>query len=241
MIKISPVFLILIALVSCSSMPEVIPGKGAVYGTITAESHKDVIAKAKGGGDIYGGIYGDNGKVVFTEQMVNYEKLKELFVCVLDPSFSGGNDHLLIANNEKMSHRSMAIAKDDRLWVQNNSSRTLTFFIAGGDDEIQVYSPIKPGERSVIIVQQEGELELGSDENESLMTTLLSRRGLVGQQHSSGDKYSVENLNPGQYKILFWFWRLGFVEKTIFIKAGENIELNQILSVDRILQSKNET
>ncbi len=238
MIKIFPVILILISLASCSSGPELKPGKGAIYGTVTAESHKDIIAKASKDND---GFYGGDGRVVFTEQMVNYEKLKELFVCILDSSFSGGNDHLLVANNKRMSHRSLAIAKGDRLWVQNNSSSTLTFFIAGRDDEIQVYSPIKPGERSMITVQQEGELELGSDENESLMTTLLSRRGLIGQQHSSGDKYSVENLNPGQYKILFWFWRLGYVEKTIIVKAGENIEVNQILSVDKILQSKNET
>lgn len=238
MTKFYPIFLILISLVSCSSGPEIIPGKGAIYGTISAESHKDIIAKASKDND---GFYGGDGRVVFTEQMVNYEKLKELFVCVLNPTFSGGNDHLLIASNEKMSQRSLAIAKGDKLWVQNNSSKTLTFFIAGRGDDIQVYSPTKPGERSVITVQQEGELELGSDENESLMTTLLSRRGLVGQQHSSGDNYLVENLNPGQYQILFWFWRLGFVEKTIFIKAGENIEINQILSVDKIMQSKNET
>lgn len=238
MMKIFPIFLILIIFASCSSAPEITPGKGTIYGTISAESHKDIIAKASKDND---GFYGGDGKVVFNEQMVNYEKLKELFVCVLDPAFLGGNDHLLMASNEKISQRSLAIAKGDRLWVQNNSSKTLTFFIAGVGDDIQVYSPTKPGERSVITVQQEGELELGSDENESLMTTLLSRKGLVGQQHSSGDKYSVENLNPGQYKIIFWFWRLGFVEKTIFIKAGENIELNQILSVDKIMQSKNET
>lgn len=235
--KIYPVILILVSLVSCSSGPEVIPGKGAVYGTITAESHKDVIAKASRSG---GGFY-DDGKVVFSDLMVNYEKLKELFVCVLDPSFSGGNNHLLIANNENMSQRSLALAKGDRLTIQNNSSQTLTFFIAGGEDDIQVFSPAKPGKRSVITVQMEGELELGSDENESLTTILLSRRGLVGQQHSSGDNYSFENLSPGQYKILYWFWRLGFVEKTIYIKEGENIEINQILSVDKIMQSKNET
>ncbi|MZH02515.1 MAG: hypothetical protein F3745_03705 [Nitrospinae bacterium] len=232
------IFLILFSLISCSSGPEVIPGKGAVYGTITAESHKDIIAKASKSG---GGIYGDDGKVVFNEKMVNYDKLKELFVCLLDPSFSGGNDHLLIANNKRMSQKSLALAKGDRLSVQNNSSQTLTFFIAGGDDDIQVFSPVKPGQRSVITVQMVGDLELGSDENESLTTTLLSRRGLVGQQHSSGDKYSFEKLNPGQYKILFWFWRLGFIEKTIFIKAGENIRINQTLSVDKIMQSKNET
>jgi hypothetical protein len=238
MMKFFPIFLILISLASCSSGPESIPGKGGIFGTITAESHKDIIAKASKDND---GFYGGDGKVVFTEQMVNYEKLNELFVCVLDPSFLGGNEHLLFAKDKKMSQKSLAIAKGDRLWVQNNSSRTLTFFIAGEDDNIQVFSPTKPGERSVITVQQVGELELGSDENESLMTTLLSRKGLVGQQHSSGDKYSLGNLSPGQYKIIFWFWRLGFVEKTIYVKAGENIEINQILSVDKIMQSKNET
>ena len=38
-------------------------GKGAIYGTISAESHKDIIAKASKGDD--GGVYSNNGQVVF--------------------------------------------------------------------------------------------------------------------------------------------------------------------------------
>ena len=228
---------LLVVFISCSSAPEIVPDKGAVYGTISAESHKDILAKASKNKD---GIYKKKGGIIFTEKMVNYQQLKELFVCLIDPSSTGGRDHLLIANDNNMSHRSLAIGKSDRLSILNNSSATLTFFLAGKNDAIQVYSPIKPGERSALKVGLEGDLELGSDENESLRTTLLSRRGLVGQQHSSGDQYSFSNLRPGQYKILFWFWRLGLVEKNIIIKAGENIKLNQILSVDKILASKNE-
>ncbi len=231
--------LILMALASCSSAPEVVPGKGAVYGTIEARSHKDILAKAsKQGRDAYGE---EEGGIVFTDQMVNYGNLKELFVCLLDPSFQGGNEHLLIANNDKMSQRSLPVAKGDRLWVRNDTSETLTFFLAGSGNSIQVFSPVKPGERSVVTVELEGELELGSDENESLTTTLLSRKGLTAQQHSSGDRYSIEKLSPGSYKIIFWFWRLGFVEKDIIVNDGENVEINQILSVDKILESKNET
>jgi len=229
--------LIIIFLSACSSAPEIIPGKGALYGTVSAESHKDIIAKASEGDD---GIYGNNGEVVFKKGMVNYHQLKELYVCLLNSSFEGGKDHLLIADNNRMSHRSLAIARGDRLWVQNNSSKTLTFFLAGQDDSIQVYSPVNPGERSVIEVKQEGSLELGSDENETLITTLFSRAGLISQMHSSGEKYLFKNLDPGQYKVLFWFWRLGFIEKNIIIKAGENIELNQILSVDKIMANKND-
>lgn len=228
--------LVLFFLVNCASGPAIVPGKGAVYGTISAQSHKDVIAKASKKG---GGLYSDKGKVVFTKQMVNYDQLKELYVCLLNTSFAGGKDHLLIADKEKMSQRSMAIAKGDRLWVQNNSSQVLTFFLAGQGDDIQVYSPIKPGERSVITIAQEGTLELGSDENEALMTTLFSRTGLMSQKHSSGETYSFEKLDPGQYKILFWYWRLGSIERNLVIKAGENIELNQVLSVDKIMASKN--
>jgi hypothetical protein len=228
---------LLVAFISCSSGPEIVPGKGAVYGTISAESHKDILAKASKNED---GFYKKNGEIVFTDQMVNYYQLKELFVGLIDPSSTGGREHLLIASDKNMSHRSLAVGKGDRLSIQNNSSATLTFFLAGKNDAIQVYSPIKPGERSSLLVELEGDLELGSDENESLQTTLLSRRGLVGQQHSSGDQYSFSSLRPGQYKIVFWFWRLGLVEKNIIIKAGENIKLNQILSVDKILASKNE-
>ena len=230
-------FLTLIFLSACATGPAIVPGKGAVYGTISASSHKDIIAKAAETGR---DAYGDKGEVVFTKQMVNYHQLKELYVCLLNPSFTGGKDHLLIADIDKMSHRSLAIAKGDKLWIQNYSSKVLTFYLAGQGDEIQVYSPIKPGERSVITVEQEGNLELGSDENETLMTSLLSKPGLKSQKHSSGEKYSFENLEPGSYKLLFWFWRLGFIEKNITIRAGENIELNQVLSVDKIMASKND-
>ncbi len=222
---------------ACASGPAIVPGKGAIYGTISADSHKDIIAKAEKDAD---GLYFQKGEVVFTKQMVNYHKLKELYACLQDSSFFGGKDHLLIAENNKMSLRSLALARGDKLWVQNNTSKTLTFYLAGQDDEIQVFSPLKPGERSVITIEQEGILELGSDENEDLMTSLFSQVGLNCQKHSSGDRYSFENLEPGQYKTLYWFWRLGFIEKNIIIKAGENIELNQVLSVDKIMASKND-
>ena len=238
MTKFLTTILILIFLSACSSAPEVVPGKGAIYGTISAESHKDIIAKASSKED--GGIYGNNGQVVFEKGMVNYHQLKELYVCLISSSSKGGKDHLLIADNDRMSHRSLAIARGDKLWVQNNSSKTLTFFLAGQDDSIQVYSPVKPGERSVIEVEQEGSLELGSDENEALITTLFSRAGLISQIHSSGEEYLFKGLDPVQYEILFWFWRLGFIEKNITIKAGENIKLNQILSVDKIMANKND-
>jgi hypothetical protein len=235
--NINLIFLLLVVLYSCSSAPEIVPGKGAVYGTITANSHKDILAKASKKKE---GAYGGLGGIIFTEQMVNYPELKELFVCLVDTSLQGGKDHLITVSNQKLSHRSLAIGKGDRLTIQNDSTETLTFYLAGKDEDIQMYSPIKSGESASLIVESEGDLELGSDENESLQATLLSRRGLVGQQHSSGDNYIFKNLQPGQYKILFWFWRLGLIEKNIVIKAGENIELNQILSVDKILDSKNE-
>ncbi|MBT3923659.1 MAG: hypothetical protein HOF21_13900 [Nitrospina sp.] len=237
MIKTSTLLLIITCMTACSSAPEITPGKGAIYGTISAESHKAILAKAS---KKKNGIYGSVGGLIFTNQMVNYPKLKELFVCLLDPSSKGGNEHLLIATNDNMSLSSLAVGTGDRLTIQNDSSETLTFFLAGKEEDIQVYSPVKPGERSSLVLELEGDLELGSDENESLQTILLSRRGLIGQQHSSGDQYVFENLHPGQYKFLFWYWRLGLVEKNLIIKAGENIELNQVLSVDKILESKNE-
>jgi hypothetical protein len=235
--NIYSILLLLVFLCSCTSIPAVIQGKGAVYGTIKANSHKDILAKASKKKDgLYAGLEG----IIFTDKMVNYPKLKELFVCLLDSSSNGGKNHLLIVNNQKMSHRSFALGSGDQLSIQNNSTETLTFFLAGKDEDFQIFPPIKPGERSSLKVELEGYLELGADENESLQTTILARRGLIGQQHTSGDQYSFENLKPGQYKILFWFWRLGLIEKNIIIKAGENIEINQILSVDKILESKNE-
>ena len=74
---------LLVVFISCSSAPEIVPDKGAVYGTISAESHKDILAKASKNKD---GIYKKKGGIIFTEKMVNYQQLKELFVCLIDPS-----------------------------------------------------------------------------------------------------------------------------------------------------------
>lgn len=238
MMKTITTLLMLFVFASCVSGPETVPDKGAVYGTISAKSHKDIIAKASKSND---GMYGENGEIIFTKQMVNYNNLNELFVCLLSPTFKGGNEHSLIVRDGAMSKRSLAVGVGDRLSIENKSSKTLTFFIAGKGDDIQSYSPIKPGGKGSVVIKLDGNLELGSDENEALVISLLSRKGLISQQHKSGDEYTYKNLYPGQYKIIFWFWRLGFVEKSIVIKAGENIELNQILSVDKVLGNRNDT
>jgi hypothetical protein len=230
--------LVILALSSCSTAPEIIPGRGAVYGTISAESHKDIKAKASKKGN---GFYSNDGKIVFTSQMINYDNLKELYVCLIDPGYSGGNEHLITVGKNSVSHRSLAVATGDRLWVQNNTPQTLTFYLAGTDDAIQVFPAVKPNERSAISINLTGELELGSEENEGLNIKIFSRHGMIVQQHSTGDYYAFENLHPGKYNLLFWFWRLGFIEKEISVQAGSNIRLDQILSVDKIMAGKNDS
>ncbi|MGV7220803.1 MAG: hypothetical protein ACQ9MH_04690 [Nitrospinales bacterium] len=232
-------FFIIIAFIisGCAGGPKVEQGKAAIYGTVKTDSHKDLIAKAAKRRDVE---YSIGGNVVYTKDMVNYDEIKEIYVCLLDPNFSGGNEHSLVANKSGFSLRSIAAAPGDILRVKNNTSHILNFFIADLEDGIQMFEPIEPGNEGSIIITLQGDIELSSEEDERLIVSILSRPGLISRKVSSGDSYSFEHLEPNTYGIIFWFWRLGYIEKKYVVEAGKNSRVNETLSVDRVIKNKDE-
>jgi hypothetical protein len=221
--------------IACASAPKIVPGKGAVYGTVSAASHKSIIEKAAQNVDAE---YSEDGKIVYSKLMVNYNQLQELYVCLIDPTYNGGKEHLLVAVDGGMSLRSIALAPGDKLRIRNNTPQTQNFFIAevSGDEEgFQGIPPLRPGEEGVYTVDLEGDLELGSDDNEQLLTSIISKKGLMGRRFSSGAPYSFELLEPGQYDLIFWYWRLGLIQRQVDIRAGKNVQVNETLSVDRMV------
>ncbi len=226
----------MIMLAGCASAPEIVPGKGAIYGIVSADSHKAIVKKAATSGDP---DYRDEaGNVLYDKHMVNYHNLKELYVCLIDPQYPGGQEHVLVAGETGMSLRSLVIAEGDTLRIQNNTSHTQSFFISAIEETkegFQAFPPLSPGTEGTFTITLQGDLELSSEENARLITSILSRNGLVGRRHSSGSQYAFERLAPGTYDVLFWFWRLGYIQHTVQVKAGTNLRLDETLSVDKII------
>lgn len=220
----------------CVTAPAIVPGKGAIYGIVSADSHKAIVEKAASGIDAE--YSAEDGKIVYTKEMINYRNLEELYVCLIDPNYSGGKEHLLVMDESGMSLRSLALAKGDKLRVRNSTPRTQDVFVSAIDDTeqgFQAFPPLRPGTESVFTITVEGDLEFRSEEDEHLVTSLLSRNGLIGRRQSSGSFYAFERLAPGTYDVLFWFWRLGYVQHRIDVRTGQNVRLDQTLSVDRVI------
>lgn len=222
----------------CAGPPEIVPGKGAIYGIVSANSHKAIVAKAATGEHPYLGT--EDGVMFYDEHMVNYYDLEELYVCLIDPTYSGGREHVLVADATGMSLRSLVMAEGDRLRIRNHTSRTQSFFLSDLEktkEGIQIFSPLSPGAERVFSITLKGDLELSSEEDERLITSILSRKGLRGRRYSSGSLYAFERLAPGKYDVLFWFWRLGSIQHQVHVQAGRNIRLDETLSVDKIIPS----
>ncbi len=224
-------------LTGCSSGPDIVPGKGAIYGTISADSHKAIVEKAASGVDT---DYSDEeGTIAYTKEMVNYPELKELYACLIDPNYSGGKEHALVISDTGMSLRSLAIATGDALRIRNNTAQTQNVFISDveeTDEGFQAFPPLRPGAEGVFRIILEGDLELGSEDDERLVTSILSRKGLIGVRRHSAQSYAFERLAPGTYDLLFWYWRLGSIQHRVTVKASTNTRVDETLSVDRVIR-----
>ena len=219
-------------------------GKGSVYGKVTARPHKAYVKKAKeqppqesfgGGPESYAGSV--DGKVVYNDTMVNYEFI-DVYAIVLNPAAKPGKVHEVEAEgDEGLTPRALAVAKGDVIRIENNTSKPLTFFLADiNSDAIQELPTLAPGATAGMTVELTGDLELTTDEDERLITAVLSRQGLQSQRMRSGSSYAFRNMNPGEYDLLFWFWRLGTLNQKVTIVAGEHTRVNGILSVDTIVR-----
>jgi hypothetical protein len=229
-----------LCLAACTHEPKLAAGKGAVYGVLSADAHpafKEKHRNNAGSDSIYGSDSG--GGIVYKDNMVDYPKLDELYVGLVQPDLAP-QLHQVTANAGGMSPRSLALAPGDVLHIQNNTAHGQQFFItatSGGDDSIQSLPGLAAGAAADYTVELEGDLELLSEDDESLKTALLSKKNMLGKRVSSGDYYQFENLDPGSYRLIFWYWRLGKIQQTIQIHAGENTRVDKTLSVESVMRS----
>ncbi len=232
--KFVPVFLIFL-FSACASIPvpPIVPGKGSVYGTLTAQSHSKIIEKAKGGaGHDYLGPDG----IVFNKDMVNYRNLKELYACLIDPTYKGGKRFDISATVDGIFPRSLALSPGDIISIKNTTNRPLNFFLADIGDAFQDLGKVNSGETKSFPVKIQGSLELDTDEDERLKAIVFSKAGLRSRRVTSGQSYSFEKLEPGNYDMFFWFWRLGKIHRQVQIDTGQNILVNETLSVNTVMR-----
>jgi hypothetical protein len=232
-------FLTALCLSACMHEPEIAAHKGAVYGVLSADAHS-AFKKKHWNGAGTDSDYGSNsgGGIVYKDNMVDYAKLDELYVGLIQPG-STPQRHEITANPGGMSPRSLALASGDVIHIQNNTAHGQQFFITAASDSgdgIQSFPALAAGTAADYTVALEGNLELLSEDDENLKTALLSQKNLLGRRVSSGDYYRFENLDPGNYRLIFWYWRLGKIQQTIRINAGENTRVDKTLSVDSVMR-----
>ena len=95
---------------------------------------------------------------------------------------------------------------------------------------------MEPGSVNDLTVTLTGDLELGVDEDEEEMIRIAAGKGWKSQRAGSGDAYEFTGLDAGDYELRFWYWRLGGLAHTLKLQAGQGVEINEVLSVDRIIK-----
>ncbi len=234
-------FLLSVLIVSaCADAPKVIKGKGGVYGMLSADSHPLFNKKLEndpGSNSIYGEMKATGVK--YQDNMVNYAKLDELYVGLVQTNLSP-QQHQLTATAEGMSRQSIALATGDTLQIHNTTHRSQNFFVAkssGTEEGIQTFPSLAAGATASYKIDLEGDLELLSEDNEALKTAIFSKKNMLTKRVSSGDSYQFDNLDPGSYQLIFWYWRLGEIKQTVQIQAEENIRVDKVLTVDSVINS----
>lgn len=232
------VLLSVVILSACAAAPKVIKGKGGVYGMLSADSHPAINKKMEndpGAVSIYGEM--KTGGIKYQADMVNYAKLDELYVGLIQANLPP-QQHQLTANTEGMSLKSIALALGDTIQLHNNTKQSQNFFVAetsSTGQRIQTLPSLDAGATAIFKIELEGDLELLSEDNESLKTVLFSKKNMLTKRVSSGGNYQFDNLAPGSYQLIFWYWRLGKIQQTVQVRAEENIRADKILTVDSVI------
>ncbi len=222
-------------LAACSTGPEIVSGKGAIYGVLSADAHKEFRKKADSGSSA--GPYGSpKSGIVYKDNMMNYSKLDDLYVGLVQPEFKL-RQHRLFARESGMSKKSLALALGDELHIHNNTAQPQNFFITTASDEaFQSFPELAAGDNASYKVNLEGELELLSEDSEALKMALFVKKNMQTRRVRSGGKYQFEQLSPGMYSLVFWHWRLGKIRQDVQVQAGENTRVDGTLSIDRVMQ-----
>lgn len=230
------VLLITVAvLTGCVSAPQVEKGKGSIFGRVDARPHKEFLTKIEN--DPRSQYRKNQGKegIEFAPDMVNYDQLDEVYVGLIAPNRTERATHSITVSTGGSSRRSVMLAPGDQIAIKNNSTKILNFYLVDiGSDDFEEFAPVAPDQTSNFPINMEGQLELGADENDSLIVSILSVKNLVSQRTRSGGSYAFTGITAGNYQVLFWFWRLGRLEHSVVVKAGVNQRLDETLAVDRI-------
>ena len=223
---------LLILLSACISAPPQIAGKGAVYGIVRAAPHRLIKDDAMPESEYQQRL------AIAQSERIDYDHLDEIYVCLVERTPVAPREHLLLLSEQGFSPRALAIGKGDRLRIRNQTSRDFDLFVAevsGTEAGFQSFPPLRRGAEAVYTVSLAGDLEIGADQDPALIASIFSRDGLMSQKHSSGERYAFENLNPGDYDLILWHWRLGSVQRRVTVRAGENERVDQVLSVDKVI------
>ncbi|MGZ5006724.1 MAG: hypothetical protein ACXWE9_01635 [Methylobacter sp.] len=234
------VLLCVAVLSACAGGPKVIKGKGAVYGMVSADSHPALIKKLESGSGST--IYGETNAsgIKYQDDMVNYAKLDELYVGLVQPN-SPSQQHQLVAGDQGLSRKSIALAPGDTLQIRNDSRRSQNFFLAetSGGGNIQTFPSLAAGATANYKVELEGDLQLQSEDNEAIKAVVFSKKNMLVKRVASGGDYQFDNLEPGSYQLIFWYWRLGKIRQNVQVHAEENIRINKVLTVDSVINATN--
>jgi hypothetical protein len=228
-----------VLLFSCQKTfkPTMISGKGAISGTIETRAHSDMIAKTKKAADDDEEDYSASGKIVYSDAMVNYDKLDDIYVGLIGSGSDTKSVVDVIVTEDGFEPRAVAISTGDRIRIFNATPNSLTFYAADlNSDDVEEFAPMAAGARGEITVSLEGLLEIAADERDDLIATVLSQRGMRVRRVTSGETYLFNNLTPGDYRMVFWYWRLGMLERSTSVKASKVTEVNEYLSVDRMFR-----
>lgn len=228
--------LVVFILSACVDAPRVIKGKGGVYGVLSADSHPAVIKKSASDPGS-NSIYGEAG-IQYQDDRVNYAKLDELYVGLVRMNLPPRR-HQLTATAEGMSRKSIALAVGDTLQLRNDTRQSQNFFVADASatGNIQTFPTLAAGAAASYKIDLEGDLELLSEDDAALKTVLFAKKNMLTKRASSGDNYQFDNLDPGSYQLIFWYWRLGKIQQTVQIRAEENIRVDKTLTVDSVINS----
>ncbi|MCK5353470.1 MAG: hypothetical protein KAJ63_00010 [Methyloprofundus sp.] len=228
-------------LTACStSAPKIIAGRGAVYGVVSAGSHPDLKNNRPAGTSVTDTYMDDDegGELYYQGNLIDYSRLKEIYVGLISADYRPQLHHVYVEPNGIYPY-SLALSPNDTLHIHNNTTIPLNFYITGLEDKqgFQSFPELKAGEMAFFKLKLEGRLELLSEEDEKLKVHLLAKENMLSQKLSSGQNYRFERLRPGDYQLIFWYWRLGEIREDIHIKAQENISIDKTLTVDSVMQS----
>jgi hypothetical protein len=223
--------------------------KARIFGVVETRGHAEVLAKwaavakaskAKIPDYTSQGVIGssiDRSYNEGDEVAINYQDLGDIFVVLSHAPWQGGVVHEVELSTYGLNVEVLAVAKGDTIRLHNNTNNPYTPYLAGtGDDDIQDFPTIAPGSVNDLVVDLTGELELGLDEDDEETIIIAAGIGWKSHKVKSGDAYEFKDLEGGSYNLMFWYWRLGRLGHKLSLNPGEAVELNEVLSVDRIVK-----